>query len=203
MVERRGRRVVVDGAGPLADQIAALLRRCEVRVDAGRQAADAAELELRDLEELDIGSASRPDAVVLVRDRNVSAVLGAPWRARGVPHLPVTLHDGLLVIGPLVIPGVSGCLVCQELTQRDLMGAFPVEPRAAPPLRLDRTALDALGAAVATLHVLGVLKGSKRLAGVSTEVLVDAPTLTHRHWPPHPGCGCGAAERPTSVTMAG
>jgi hypothetical protein len=29
---------------------------------------------------------------------------------RGVPHLPVRVHDGTGLVGPLVIPGMTSCL---------------------------------------------------------------------------------------------
>ena len=31
--------------------------------------------------------------------------------SRGVPHLPVRVRDGIGLVGPLVIPGVTSCLV--------------------------------------------------------------------------------------------
>jgi hypothetical protein len=31
--------------------------------------------------------------------------------SRGVPHLPVRVRDGTGLVGPLVIPGVTSCLV--------------------------------------------------------------------------------------------
>jgi hypothetical protein len=30
--------------------------------------------------------------------------------SRGVPHLPVRVRDGIGLVGPLVIPGVTSCL---------------------------------------------------------------------------------------------
>jgi hypothetical protein len=32
--------------------------------------------------------------------------------SQGVPHLPVRVRDGTGLVGPLVIPGVTSCLVC-------------------------------------------------------------------------------------------
>jgi hypothetical protein len=31
-------------------------------------------------------------------------------RSRGVAHLPVRVRDGIGLVGPLVIPGVTSCL---------------------------------------------------------------------------------------------
>ncbi|PKW26110.1 hypothetical protein [Phycicoccus duodecadis] len=181
--------VVVDGAGPLAAETVAQLRRCGVRVRAGALAADAAELEVA-------GGAPPPALVVLVADGEVplwrrapSAV--APWHRLGVPQLPVTAGPGPLVVGPLVVPGRPPCLAC-------VGGGLPAARAVAggPAPRPDHAAV-LLAAAVTSVTALGVLGGDTTLAAISTEIGARAVTVVHRVWGSRPGCPCASA------TMAG
>lgn len=59
------------------------------------------------------------DTVVLVAD----FLLDPEWRVSlgpvDTPHLPVVFHDTGVHVGPLVRPGVSPCLSCRELWQRE------------------------------------------------------------------------------------
>ena len=174
--------VVVDGWGPLADELTAQLRRCAVTVRGGAHAADGAELALA-------GRGSHaPGAVVVVAEGRTPWWAGAPWQARGIPHLPLVLGDAGVVVGPLVLPGRTACLRC-----------------AAPAWRANRvcTAGDlppgttVLAAAVATVTVLATLRGEVSLGGISTEIGLDRMAVTHRLWQPRPDCRCASA------TMAG
>ena len=174
-------RVVVDGAGPLADELVAQLRRCEVGVLRGTHAADGAELSLAE-------GASAPDVVVVVATGRAPRWAGAPWQARGIPHLPVVLGAERVVVGPLVLPGRTACLRCAD-------GAWPGS-------RVGGTGdLPAgtvvLACAVATVTVLTTLRGDPSLGGISTEIGLDDVTLTHRLWNVRPDCGCA------QVRMAG
>ncbi len=186
-------RVVVDGTGPAPEAAVALLRRLGVgTVEAGGYAADAAE-----------GATSPPDLVVLTAPGPVPAPAGQGWRARGIPHLPLACEEGAATLGPLVVPGVSACLTCQDLVRTDLDPAW-AEVMARALLRpvLGSAPVDAgerltpLVASLTALVVLGWLEGAAPMPGVSAEVALPWPTVVHRHWPAHPRCGCGAAAPP-------
>ena len=173
--------VVVDGWGPLADEVLAQLRRCEVTVRGGRHAADGAELALAD-------RAVPPSVVVIVTEGRSPSWAGAPWQSRGVAHLPVVLGDRGVVVGPLVLPGRTACLRCAgpAWPSGRVTGAGSVPAGTA-----------VLAAAVTTVTVLATLRGDTSLGGISTEIGLDEVAVTHRLWKVRPDCTCA------SVTMAG
>lgn len=191
--------VVVDGRGPVPEGLTALLRSLGLaRVDAGGYAADAAEVAC------DIatgqGRGAGPDLVVLTASGTVGAVSGRPWLARGIPHLPLGCGEGMASLGPLVLPGRSACLTCQDLLRSDLdpsWAAIAAAASAAPvlcPGPVDAGArLTPLVVALAALVIAGWLEGAAPMPGVSAEVALPWPTVVHRHWPAHPACPCGAA----------
>lgn len=142
----------------------------------------------------------RPDLIVLadalVPDPDVIRDLVA----RRVPHLAVYAHEGVAVVGPLVLPGRSSCLRCVQLQHGD---QDPAWPKLAAQL-VDAVPVADLGcaqvaAALATEQVLAVLAGPSGgigcppTWGVSLELDPLRGRLQHRGWPPHPRCGCGAA----------
>jgi hypothetical protein len=173
--------VVVDGWGPLADEVVTQLRRCAVPVRGGRHAADGAELAMAARED-------PPGAVVVVAEGRTPWWAGAPWQARGIPHLPVVLGDTGVVVGPLVLPGRTACLRCASPAWRAtrVCGVGAVPPGTA-----------VLAAAVATVTVLATLRGDPSLGGISTEIGLDEVSVTHRLWKVRPDCAC------SSATMAG
>jgi hypothetical protein len=184
------RYVVVDGWGRLADEVAGQLRRCGVPVRAGGHAADSAEATLGSGS--DPTTAGEPDAVppravVVVADGRAPGWAGAPWQARGIPHLPVVVGGRRVVVGPLVLPGRTACLRCA----RQAWGA------GCPPAADTPGGGLVLAAAVATVTVLAVLRGDHSLGGISTEIGLDEVAVTHRLWNPRPGCRCAR------VRMAG
>ncbi|MEU0332656.1 TOMM precursor leader peptide-binding protein [Streptomyces sp. NPDC006193] len=125
-----------------------------------------------------------------------------PLMASGTPHLYAGVVEGTGVVGPLVLPGQSGCARClhEDRTDRD-----PVWPRLVAQWRSGRarrvgSACDlGLATAVAGLaaaHALAFLDGGSP-SGEGTRWEVSLPGLTWRARPvrPHPACGCGAVER--------
>ena len=121
----------------------------------------------------------------------------------GVPHLPVRVRDGTGVVGPLVIPGLSSCLVCADLhrTDRD-----PAWPALAAQLRevvgvADRPALLAT-AALALSQVQQIIAAARGVGtaacpvappatlNATVEVDVASQTIRARRWSRHPLCGC-------------
>lgn len=170
--------VVVDGWGALAEEVAAQLRRCGVRVHAGALAADAADL-------LALDGGPLPGAVVLVSSGAPRPSAGVPWHARGVPVLPVLAVGEAVVVGPLSVAGAGPCPACVGVPHDRDPGVpeVPGDPRRTGPGHV-------LGAAVATVTTLAALRGDHSLAALSTEVGPHGAPVTHRLWHARPGCRC-------------
>ncbi|MEU9476919.1 TOMM precursor leader peptide-binding protein [Streptomyces sp. NPDC048191] len=124
-----------------------------------------------------------------------------PLMASGTPHLYAGVVEGTGVVGPLVLPGDSGCARCLHLGHTDRDPAWPrltAQWRCARARRVgacDLT-LATTVAGLAAAHALTFLDGESP-SGTNTRWEVSPPGL---HWqarpvPPHPACGCGATER--------
>jgi hypothetical protein len=161
---------------------------------------------LTDLRPVPAGAAA--DLVVLARPWAASDPLVAGLQRAGVAHLVATVRDRTGVVGPLVIPGVTGCLRCGDLHRRD------VDPRW-PRLAAQLTAADAatggatvtclLTAVVGAVQALAFLEGSAAPAALDATLELAPPTLLPRlrRWPPHPGCGCRSPAQATSAPSEG
>ena len=101
--------------------------------------------------------------MVLTRPWAASDPLAAELQRRGVPHLVATVRGETGVVGPLVVPGATGCLRCADLHRRD------VDPRW-PALAAQLTATEAPpgGATVTCLATVVT-------ATVQALALLDAP----------------------------
>jgi len=178
--------VVVEGVGPLAWQVATLLRAGGVAlVDLGPDAADDLEQRLR------AGTArvTAPHLVVLAGRPVVPAHRGESWRRRGVPVLPVVIEGHRVVVGPLVRDDAGPCLHCLDRVRTDLDAAWPViATQGSDGLPPDDDTLLTLAAAVVAMLVRAQLDGPGVPAGVSVEAALPWPRLDHRRWPRHPDC---------------
>jgi bacteriocin biosynthesis cyclodehydratase domain-containing protein len=138
----------------------------------------------------------RPDVVVLADTEVVDPVLARRPTARGQPHLAARVRETLGVVGPLVLPGRTACLVCLELARAD---ADPAWPRLAAQLtgRLVPTplALATSTAALAAEQVLAVLDGGEPLLDAVVEVDPRRGRSARRRTDAHPACPCRVAER--------
>lgn len=216
--------VAVHGAGRVGSAVASLLAACGVgRVhlaadgavtseevglaypasDVGRpRAAAVADAVRRVAPETRV--AARPpqgdvDLVVLASGPVASPELVTALTARRVPHLPVSVREGVAVVGPLVFPGRSSCLRCVALHRRD---ADPQWPVLAAQLADRPQPADLPGAAAAAalavgqaLLALGWAYGPTRRPPSWNAVLELDPldgVLRRRSAPPHRECGCGA-----------
>jgi hypothetical protein len=203
-------RVVVDGCGHVASDIAEALSQAGTTVVHGRAAVDrAVAAPLR----------PRPDLVVLVGSPVVDPRRGDLWLRHGIPHLPVAPAGPRTVVGPLV-DGSSGapCLWCLDRHRADRDAAWPTLMSQAAPTRTLSVAgppdglHDALAPGLShlvvgsvTLLVTGVLEGHPPPPGVSVEVSLPWPRMDHRRWPTHPLCPAhpGAVTRPHTGASAG
>lgn len=187
----------VHGSGPLSEMLADGLRCSGARV--GRSSRITA-----------AGVPAGVDLVVLADQLSADPRLVRDLQAGGVPHLPVRVRDGVGVIGPLVLPGVSSCLSCADLHRTDRDAAWPA---LAAQLRevtgtADRPTLLATAAlALAQLQqiIAAVRPGAApapaapATLNATVEVDVGAGSIVARRWIRHPLCGCWH----TSLTKPG
>lgn len=124
-----------------------------------------------------------------------------PLLASGTPHLYAGVVEGTGVVGPLVLPGETGCAGClqQHRVDRD-----PAWPRLVAQWRSGgRRGVGACDLALATTvaglaaaHALAFLDGRvPSSAGTRWEVAAPALHWQSRPVPAHPGCVCGAAQK--------
>ncbi|MEU6670853.1 TOMM precursor leader peptide-binding protein [Streptomyces sp. NPDC046727] len=124
-----------------------------------------------------------------------------PLMASGTPHLYAGVVEGTGVVGPLVLPGESGCAGCLD---RDRAARDPVWPRLVTQWRSGRArrigacdlALATAVAGLAAAHALAFLDGaSPSSTGARWEASLPGLNWRSRPVRPHPDCDCGAAER--------
>ncbi|KUN82993.1 thiamine biosynthesis protein ThiF [Streptomyces bungoensis] len=124
-----------------------------------------------------------------------------PLIASGTPHLYAGVVEGTGVVGPLVLPGETGCAGCLH---RDRADRDPAWPRLVAQWRSGRArrvaacdlALATAVAGLAAAHALAFLDGeAPSSAGVRWEAALPGLTWHSRPVWPHPACGCRSAER--------
>lgn len=139
--------------------------------------------------------APRDDIGVYAPDPSTAA----PLIASGTPHLYAGVVEGTGVVGPLVLPGETGCAECLHRSRTDRDETWPrlvaqwrsARPRHVRPCDLG---LATTVAGLAATHALAFLDGEvPSTAGACWEVSV--PGLNWRTRPvwPHPACPCAAA----------
>ncbi|MGW2725426.1 TOMM precursor leader peptide-binding protein [Streptomyces sp. NPDC001492] len=124
-----------------------------------------------------------------------------PLIASGTPHLYAGVVEATGVVGPLVLPGETGCAGCLHEGRTDRDPAWPRlvaqwrsgAPRQARPCDLT---LATTVAGLAAAHALAFLDGRvPTSAGARWEVSLPALTWHARPVWAHPACPCGAAEK--------
>lgn len=142
---------------------------------------------------------SCPDLVVLADALVPDPCLLLDLLARRVPHLAVHAHEGIAVVGPLVLPGRSSCLRCVQLRRADLDPAWPkLAAQLVGAVPVADVGCTQVAAALATEQALAMLAGPSGGVGhpptLSASVELDPlrGLLRRRRWPAHPRCGCGA-----------
>ena len=177
-VERTAHRVVVVGAGRLAERLVIVLAAAglHVVVAASVEAAEAAEGAL----------------AIAVGHYVLDPALHGLWLRRDVTHLPVVYSDSSIAIGPFVVPGVSACLYC---LQRHASDADPAWPAIASQLWGRRSPADtelvaSEAAAIVAREVVARL--GKPVDSRSDQLVIDAATgaRSRREYDIHPDCGC-------------
>jgi hypothetical protein len=177
--------LAVVGSGALADAVTDSLRRTGQQVARAEPAAFAGD---------DTASTGGvPELVILAGasaepDRTLTDAL---FRS-GRPHLVVRLEPDRAVVGPLVIPGRSPCVRCQDLNRCRLDEAWPhlLAQLCREPVAPEPTLL-AWAASTATVQVRALLAGgAPETTGSTLELGLADFRLHSRAWPAHPRCGC-------------
>jgi hypothetical protein len=137
----------------------------------------------------------RPDLVVLATDEPVDPEQRDALHARGCAHLLVQLGAGFGTVGPLVLPGLTGCLGCVDRHRADRDAAWPaIAAQLAQPQRAGTPAGAALSTVVAGTAVLQALAhlDGEAAAVIEGSLEVHPPDwrVRRRSWPAHPRCGC-------------
>ncbi|ETD33852.1 hypothetical protein [Williamsia sp. D3] len=123
-----------------------------------------------------------------------------------VPHLTVRLRDGSGVIGPLVLPGLTSCLVCADHHRRDRDAEWPIVCAQLFGQRGWASPATIAGTVALTVaqieHITAVTSASASASSspdhdppttvnATIELRPNASSLQIRQWTPHPLCGCG------------
>ncbi|MDF2272847.1 TOMM precursor leader peptide-binding protein [Streptomyces coacervatus] len=158
------------------------------------------------------GAAPPPDgdpgfSLVILAPRDDVAVhapapsTAEPLIASGTPHLYAGVVEATGVVGPLVLPGETGCAGCLHEGRTDRDPAWPrlvAQWRSGTPRQVrpcDLT-LATTVAGLAAAHALAFLDGRvPTSAGARWEVSLPALTWHARPIWAHPACPCGAAEK--------
>ncbi len=195
-VATRGRRqrpvrsasIRVHGRGPLSELLLESLRCSGARVKQSSQPHATV-------------TSAEADLVVLSDNLVADPRILRDLHSQGVAHLAVRVRDGIGLVGPLVIPGVTSCLGCADLHRRDRDAAWPA---VAAQLRdtvgvADRATLLATAALALSQvnRVIGAVRGSEAdgdpepaALNATLEFDVQAGSIVTRHWPRHPLCSC-------------
>ncbi|WP_431839208.1 hypothetical protein [Gordonia hongkongensis] len=186
--------ILIHGQGPISEQLSNSLRSMGLSAR-------------RTMRRLPDGTLDAVDTdLVILTDFVVHdpRVVFALTRAR-IPHLLVRVRDGVGIVGPLVLPGLSSCLMCADRHRSD---ADPDWPALA--VQLIRTsgqaspAVVAMTAAVAHSQIEQLVKAVRdrphveprpdpQLLDHVLEFRDDPTRLDIRQWSPHPACDCRPA----------
>ncbi|GAA3563254.1 TOMM precursor leader peptide-binding protein [Streptomyces osmaniensis] len=155
------------------------------------------------------GEESTGHCLVIIAPRDDVAVhapspsAAEPLVTSGTPHLYAGVVEGTGVVGPLVLPGETGCAGCLNEGRTDRDPAWPRliaqwrsgsrRAREVPPCDLT---LATTVAGLAAAHALTFLDGRvPSSAGARWEVSLPGLTWHARPVWAHPACSCGAAEK--------
>lgn len=132
------------------------------------------------------------------------AIINRLMRER-IPHLTVRVRDGVGIVGPLVLPGLSSCLRCADLHRATLDPQWPLvaaqllgKPSYAGAATVRATAalaheqIDQVVAGLGTLDPPLGTDDPPDLIDHTLEFHAHPVRLRRKYWPPHPSCSCGA-----------
>ncbi|MFE0750135.1 hypothetical protein [Gordonia sp. NPDC058843] len=188
-------RILIHGQGPISEQLTSSL--CGSGLSAHRT-----------MRRLPDGTLDAIDTdLVILTDFVVHdpRVVFALTRAR-IPHLLVRVRDGVGIVGPLVLPGLTSCLMCADRHRSDADPGWPAlavqlirtSGQASPTVLAMTTAIAHAQTErlVAAVHNRASHSGAPPDPQLLDRVLEfhDDPTrLDIKRWLPHPDCDCRPA----------
>ena len=171
--------------------------------DEGRDFQEAcAELLHRAAPEVHTGASMATDTmdlVIVCTDGPVEDDVRRSLHDTTQAHLAVRCAGDHLVVGPLVLPGLTSCLRCADLHRIDrdpawsaLAVQLAVRPKYPP---ASDVALAATAASVASMHALAFLDGDEP-ASINGTIELELPDwrLRRRSWSVRSDCGCATAQ---------
>jgi hypothetical protein len=198
--------VVVDGSGPVADAVTALLAASGIGHVHHRAGAAAARAGRRGRSTLAAPDSSGsgplpvqqdpawraapdvrvhrpapqmpPSVVVLASDTPPDPSRAAELVTSLIPHLAVQVSQARVIVGPLVLPGRSACLNCVDRHRTDADAGWPAVARALreDPVPVAALAVQAAGE-LATGQVLDLVDGLRCPATVGASIERPAGTF--------------------------
>jgi bacteriocin biosynthesis cyclodehydratase domain-containing protein len=180
----------VHGRGPLSELLVETVRCSGTRIAHSSQPHAAV-------------SATDVDLVVLSDYLVADPRMVRDLHSQGVAHLPVRVRDGIGLVGPLVIPGVTSCLGCADLHRRDRDAAWPViSAQLRETVGVSDRATVLATAALALSQVQRVIAavrglqaaadpGAPQTLNATLEFDLHAGAIVTRQWTKHPLCSCG------------
>lgn len=143
----------------------------------------------------------RQDAVVLVDQDVPDPRLVHDLLTSGAPHLSVRVRDATVVVGPFVLPGLTSCLRCIEVTRAERDADWPrlaaqLVGRPAPARASDRLLATSL-----TINQLDIAFRADPGApppslSATLEFDPHTGTVTRVPWPRRLRCDCAALDPP-------
>ena len=136
-----------------------------------------------------------PDLVILAGRQPLARL--ATLARDDVPHLAVVAGEAIGVVGPLVVPRRTACLLCLDYRRAGNDPAWPLILAQLSRRRPEPPACDAVlataGAAQAAAQVLiAIEKGPLASAAINgtLELVLPDWRWRRRTWPQHPSCPC-------------
>lgn len=127
------------------------------------------------------------ETVVVIAAYLVDPLQIARLMSADVRHLPLVFDDAGATVGPLVEPGETACLACDNAHARDRDPAWPV---IASQLFARPCAVDPGFAAEAARAAAHLLSEPGAVRSRSLRLQTDSLARTWRAHPPHEECGC-------------
>jgi hypothetical protein len=154
-----------------------------------------------------LGAAPAEPDLVILAGRQPLARLAKLTRDH-VPHLAVIAAEAIGVVGPLVVPRRTACLLCLDYLRAGNDPAWPLilaqlgRRRPEPPA-CDAVLATAVAAQAAAQALIAIEKSPLASAAVNgtLELVLPDWRWRRRSWPQHPSCPCAANTVP--VTPSG
>jgi hypothetical protein len=135
------------------------------------------------------------DLVVLVGRQPFSRL--APLSRDRVPHLAVVACEAIGVVGPMVVPRRTACLLCMDYVRAGNDSAWPLilaqlGRRRPDPPACDAVLATAVAAQTAAQALIAIDQNPLASAAVNgtLELVLPDWKWRRRTWPPHPACPC-------------